>query len=84
MDYSPCTLEVKGAAVNRLSQVRALTRGFMLVHFKILFENYKNFCYNIFRKIEEKKTSYWKCNFLEYFLYLFFDIKINNMDNKNI
>lgn len=55
MDYSPCTLEVKGAAVNRLSQVRALTRGFMLVHFQILFEIYKNFCYNIFRKVEEKK-----------------------------
>lgn len=31
---------------------------FQAAGFKILFEIYKNFCYNIFRKVEDKKT--WK------------------------
>ena len=29
---------------------------FQAAGFKILFEIYKNFCYNIFRKVEDKKT----------------------------
>ena len=31
---------------------------FQAAEFKILFEIYKNFCYNIFRKVEDRKT--WK------------------------
>ena len=41
-------------AVNPLYVSTILVR-FQAAGFQILFEIYKNFCYNIFRKVEEKK-----------------------------